>query len=276
MTLPQKRDAVEIMIVSGLSERRSCEIVGLSRTTRRYAERPKNDDDELRKQICEIAHARRRFGYRRITAKLRKSGVIVNSKRVYRIYTEENLKVRRRPRRRLALARGTPMETPAMINQRWSMDFMSDSLYSGRRYRTLNVVDDFSRECLAIEVDFSLPSQRVTRVLDCLLWNTGKPAEIAVDNGPEFRSKHTQSWAEKHGIKLHYIEPGKPIQNAFVESFNGKFRDECLNDNWFVNILEARETAETWRNDYNTERPHSSLGYKTPVEFRQATLPKAV
>lgn len=200
----------------------------------------------------------------------------MNSKRVYRIYTEENLKVRRRGRKRLALARGTPMEIPSGLNERWSMDFMSDSLFSGRRFRTLNVMDDFSRECLAVEVDFSLPSQRVTRVLDRLLWSRGKPAEIVVDNGPEFRSKHTQSWAEQRGIKLHYIDPGKPIQNAFVESFNGKFRDECLNGTWFVEIQEARETTETWRNDYNTERPHSSLGYKTPAEFRQTHLPTAV
>lgn len=275
MTLPQKREAVEVMIVSGLSERRSCEIVGLSRTTKRYARRPKNDD-ELRKQICEIAHARRRFGYRRITAKLRKAGTVVNPKRVYRIYTEENLKVRRRRRKRLALARGKPMEAPGGINVRWSMDFMSDSLYSGRRFRTFNVVDDFSRECLAIEIDFSLPSQRVTRVLDRLIWCHGKPNEIVVDNGPEFRSKHTQKWAEKQGIKLHFIDPGKPIQNAFVESFNGKFRDECLNDNWFGDIQEARATTDLWRNDYNTERPHSSLGYRTPAEFRQMNIPTAV
>jgi putative transposase len=156
------------------------------------------------------------------------------------------------------------------------MDFVSDSLYSGRRFRTLNIVDDFSRECLAIEVDFSLPSERVTRVLDRLLCGRSKPSEIVIDNGPEFRSNQTQSWAEKRGIKLHYIDPGKPIQNAFVESFNGKFRDECLNDNWFLDIKEARETIETWRTDYNTERPHSSLGYKTPSEFRQMYLPTAV
>lgn len=275
VNLSQKREAVDVMCAAGLSQRRSCELVSLSRTTKRYVKREKHDA-ELRAKICDMAHARRRFGYRRITEKLRNDGTMVNRKKVYRIYTEENLKVRLRRRKRLALPRGTPMEIPTGVNTRWSMDFVSDSLYSGRRFRTLNVVDDFSRECLAIETDFSLPSQRVTRVLDRLLWSRGKPAEIVVDNGPEFRSKHTQTWAKKNSISLHYIDPGKPIQNAFVESFNGKFRDECLNDSWFVDIREAREVTERWRIDYNTERPHSSLGYKTPVQFRQSHLPTAV
>jgi len=275
VTLSQKRAAVEVMVATGLSERRSCDILTLARTTRRYASQMR-DDAELRERIRSIAHARRRFGYRRITAKLREKGEIVNHKRVYRIYTQENLKVRRRPRKRLAQSRGTPMEVPTGVNKRWSMDFMSDSLYSGRRFRTLNVVDDFTRECLCIEADFSLPGPRVTRTLDRLIWTFGKPREIVVDNGPEFRSKHTQKWAEEHGIYLHFIDPGKPIQNAFVESFNGKFRDECLNDNWFVDIQEAQEITERWRTDYNTERPHSSLNYSTPADFRRTHLMQAV
>jgi putative transposase len=223
-----------------------------------------------------MAYERRRFGYRRIAGKLRNEGEIVNPKRVYRIYTEENLKVRRRSKKRLAQPRGIASNAPACLNERWSMDFMSDSLYSGRRFRTLNVVDDFSRECLGIEVSFSLPSPRVTRMLDRLIWLNGCPKEIVTDNGPEFTSKHTQAWAKEHGIHLHYIEPGKPIQNAFVESFNGKFRDECLNDNWFTDINQAEQITEKWRNDYNTERPHSSLCYKTPAEFKRMHLSTAV
>jgi putative transposase len=226
VTLPQKREAAEVMMQAGLSERRACQLVALCRTTKRYERRERNDA-ELRKRIRDLAHQRRRFGYRRIASKLRESGEIVNVKRVYRIYTEENLKVRRRRRKRLAMGRGTPMASPKSLNERWSMDFVSDSLYCGRRYRTLNVLDDFSRECLTIEADFSLPSLRVTRILDRLISVFGKPIEIVVDNGPEFRSKHTQAWAKKRSIHLHYIDPGKPIQNAFVESFNGKFRDEC-------------------------------------------------
>jgi len=168
------------------------------------------------------------------------------------------------------------MALPDAPNKRWSMDFTSDSLYSGRRFRTLNVVDDFSRESVGIEVAFSLPSQRVTRLLERLFWTHGKPEKITCDNGPEFRSKHTQKWAQKAGILLDYIDPGKPMQNAFVESFNGKFRDECLNEHWFLDIAEAQHEIELWRTDYNTERPHSSLQYKTPAEVRKMYLGEAV
>jgi putative transposase len=244
VTVQQKKEAAEIMVTAGLSERNSCKLLDLSRSTRRYEARDK-DDQELRERIVKLAFERRRFGYRRITAKIRReleklNQQPVNHKRVYRIYTEENLKVRRRARKRLAHSRGEPLVVPSGPNKRWSMDFMSDSLYSGRRFRTLNVVDDCTRECLGIEVDFSLPSARVTRTLDRLIWCYGKPESIVCDNGPEYRSKHTQKWAEERGIKLDYIEPGKPIQNAFVESFNGKFRDECLNESWFTGLEEAR------------------------------------
>lgn len=274
VTVQQKKEAAEIMVTAGLSERSSCKLLDLSRSTRRYVAQEK-DDKELRERIVQLAHERRRFGYRRITAKLRKeqkklNQQLVNPKRVYRIYTEENLKVRRRPRRRLAQKRGQPLIVPYAPNIRWSMDFMSDSLYCGRRFRTLNVVDDCTRESLGIEVDFSLPSTRVTRLLDRLFWCYGKPEAIVCDNGPEFRSKHTQKWAGERGVKLEYIDPGKPIQNAFVESFNGKFRDECLNEHWFTCLEEARDITEQWRVDYNTERPHSGLDYATPMEVRQS------
>jgi len=267
VTIPQKKEAAEIMIGTGYSERRTCDVLGLNRSTWRYEARPKNDD-ELRAEIRELAFKHRRFGYRRITAKIRKKKC-VNPKKVYRIYTEEGLKVRRKKKKRLAHKRG-PMILPSSPNKRWSMDFMSDSLYDGRRFRTLNVVDDFTRECLAMEVDFSLPSARVTRTLERLFWCYGKPEQITCDNGPEFRSKHTQKWAEKQNISLDYIEPGKPIQNAFVESFNGKVRDECLSENWFTSLQDARDITEQWRVHYNTDRPHSSLNYRTPMEVRQS------
>lgn len=258
----------------GLSERKACELLSISRSVLRYeVKRP--DDSALRDKIRCIAHERRRFGYRRITALIRRDGELVNPKRVYRIYCEENLKVRIRRRKRLAVARGQ-MTIPSGPNIRWSMDFTSDTLYSGRRYRTLNVVDDFSRDSLGIDVAFSIPSGRVTRFLDRLIWVYGKPEKITCDNGPEFRSKNTQIWAQEHNITLDYIQPGKPIQNAFVESFNGKFRDECLNENWFSEITDAAHQIENWRVDYNTERPHSSLGYKTPSEFRNLHLQVAV
>lgn len=269
VTVQQKKEAAEIMITAGLTERSSCRLLDLSRSTRRYVAHEKNDA-ELREEIRELAFKHRRFGYRRITAKLRKKR-IVNPKKVYRIYTEENLKVRRKHRKRLGHKRG-PLTLPTSPNKRWSMDFMSDSLYCGRRFRTLNVVDDYTRECLAMEVDFSLPSARVTRTLERLFWCFGKPEQITCDNGPEFRSKHTQKWAKKHNVTLDYIEPGKPIQNAFVESFNGKVRDECLSENWFTSIQEAREITEEWRVHYNTDRPHSSLNYQTPMEVRQKSM----
>lgn len=273
--LPQKKEAAEVMVSAGLSERAACRLLGLNRSTNRYKSKPQ-DDSDLRQQIIALADARRRFGYRRIHRKLRKEGLNVNHKKVYRIYSEENLKLRRKKAKRKFETRGIPMLVPEVPNERWSLDFVTDSLYCGRRYRTLNVVDNHTRECVGIEVDFSLPAHRVTRALDRMIWWYGKPERIVSDNGPEFRAKHTQRWAEKRGIQWHFIDPGKPMQNAFAESFNGKFRDECLNQNWFTSIDEAREFTEQWRNDYNTERPHSGLDYNTPAEVRQTALAKAV
>lgn len=275
MTVPQKKEAVELMMNTGMSERRACSLIDLNRSTRRYSSRA-TDDTFLMELIRNLANERRRFGYRRIHAKIRsQTNLVVNHKRVYRLYTEANLKLRRK-RTRKRYEQRAPMPVPALPNDRWSLDFVSDTLFSGRRFRTLNVVDDHTRECLGIEVAFSLPGQRVTRALDRMIWWYGKPKVIVSDNGPEFRSKHVGKWAEKHGISWHFIDPGKPMQNAFVESFNGKFRDECLNENWFSSIDEAQGCTENWRKDYNTERPHSSLNYKTPAELRQTALPMAV
>ena len=192
---------------------------------------------------------------------------VVNHKRVHRIYREEGLAMRRKEAKRLRAIARAPLERPTRANQVWTMDFTKDRLASGRSFRTLNLMDGYTREALWIEVDTSLPGERVVRVLEWLKQMRGVPEVIQVDNGPEFVSQAVDQWAFANGVRLHFIEPGKPVQNAFIESFNGKFRDECLNQNWFVSLAEAREIIEAWRVDYNTARPHSSLGYRTPAEF---------
>jgi len=224
--------------------------------------------------LRELADERVRFGYRRLWAMLRREkntdGTrrwLVNHKRVHRIYREEGLAMRRKETKRLRAIALTPLEPPTRPNQVWTMDFTKDRLASGRNFRTLNLMDGYTREALWIEVDTSLPGQRVVRVLEWLQQTRGVPEVIQVDNGPEFISQVVDQWAFANGVRLHFIEPGKPVQNAFIESFNGKFRDECLNQNWFVSLAEARQVIETWRVDYNTARPHSSLGYRTPEEF---------
>jgi len=213
------------------------------------------------------AAARPRFGYRRIHVLLRRGGWRVNHKRVYRIYRAEGLAVRRRKRKRMAVGLRTVLPPPSRPNERWSMDFTLDTLASGRRFRTLNVVDDFTRECLAIEVDTSLGGARVVRVLDRLIAARGRPDVIVCDNGPEFAGRTVDTWAYGAGVKIHFIRPGKPVENCYVESFNGKFRDECLNDHWFIGLDDARIKIEDWRRDYNEVRPHSSLGDLTPKEY---------
>jgi putative transposase len=268
VTRPQQREAVTIMQKVGQSERRACLLIGLSRETYRYVSKDKND--QLKQRLKELAELRRRFGYRRLTVLLRKEGNVVNHKRVYRIYKQENLKLRKRTRKRIAGQRYTPMTVLTEANSRWSMDFVMDSLATGRRFRTLNIVDEFTRECLAIEVDTSITGLRVVRVLEKLAHTRGLPTEIVVDNGTEFTSRALLAWvSQQNNLRLNFIEPGKPIQNAFVESFNGKFRDECLNEQWFIDLREAKEIIERWRQYYNSVRPHSSLKYETPIEFGQ-------
>jgi putative transposase len=199
---------------------------------------------------------------------IRREGYHVNKKLVYRVYREEKLSLRVRKRKRIAALVRVPLPAPEKPNVRWSMDFVSDQLGStGRRFRCLTIVDDFSRECLAIEVDTSLPGSRVARVLERLAFSRGLPQAIVVDNGPEFTGRSLDAWAFEKGIKLDYIRPGKPVENAYIESFNGKFRDECLNEHWFVTLREAQVRIEAWREDYNCKRPHSSLGDLTPEQF---------
>jgi len=221
-----------------------------------------------------LAHAaaRPRFGYRRIHVLLRREGELVNHKRVYRLYRDLGLLVRRRRRKRVSQLVRHPKPVPEKANDRWSMDFTRDTLADGRPFRTLNLVDDFSRECPTIEVARSIPGERVVRVLDRVAAERGYPRALVIDNGPEFAGVALDRWAYEHGVALHFIEPGKPVQNCFIESFNGKFRDECLNANWFTSLADAIEKIETWRVDYNRVRPHSSLGDLSPEEFARRAL----
>ncbi len=237
------------------SERRACRLLGMSRSGCRYQPQ-RRDEEALRKRWKELAAERPRFGYRRWGILLRREGWGVNDKRVYRLYRQEHLQVGKRPRKRLASRERVPLALPGGSQERRSMDFMTDSLARGRRFRTLKAVDDYTRECVRIELDTSLGGEQ-----------RGEPQMIVVDHGPEFISRVVDQWAYQRGVRLHFIAPSKPQQNAYVESFNGKFRDECLNQHWFEDLEEAREKIEARRQDYNQRRPQSALGYRTPEEF---------
>jgi len=248
------------------SQRRACGLVGLEPKTYRYVSR-RSDDGLVRQRLKELALERRRFGYRRLHILLRREGVLVNRKKLYRLYREERLTVRKRGGRKRALGTRAPMAVPQGANQRWSLDFMSDALACSRKFRILTVVDDFSRECLALVADNSLSGIRVARELDRIVEGRGVPCMIVSDNGTELTSHAMLGWQEKHGVEWHYIAPGKPTQNGFIESFNGRLRDECLNEHLFTSLPEARRIIEAWRIDYNTRRPHTSLNGLTPTEF---------
>jgi putative transposase len=252
-----------------VSVRRACELVSLAESTYRYRSR-RTEPRGLRARLLELAAERPRFGYRRLHVLLVREGWAVNHKRIQRLYREERLMVRRKRRKRVASLPRKRREAPAEANERWSMDFTADSLATGRSFRTLNVVDDFTRECVAIEVDTSISGERVGRVLDRVIARRGAPKTLIVDNGPEFTSRALDAWAYRRGIQLDFIRPGKPVENCFVESFNGKFRDECLSAHWFTHLADARHQIETWRQDYNRVRPHQSLGNVPPKEY--ATL----
>jgi putative transposase len=254
-----------------VSVRRACSVVKMAESTYRY-QGHRQEPKGLRARLLEIAGERPRFGYRRLHVLLRREGWEINHKRIERLYRNERLAVRRKRRKRVAQMERRPRTLPSRADERWSMDFTADSLASGRGFRTLNLVDDFTRECLAIEVDTALSGERVTRVLDRILESRGKPAALVMDNGPEFASRALDAWAYRQGIELRFIRPGKPIENCFVESFNGKFRDECLNQHWFSDLGDARRTIEAWRLDYNQVRPHSSLGNLAPQQFSEAAL----
>ena len=270
VTPAQRRAAVtEAMGAAALSERQACRFTGFARSTRRYRS-VRASDAPLRARLRALAERRRRWGYRQLWRVLRREGPRINRKRVQRLYQAEGLQVRRRRAKRRAAAPRAPLPTPTRPNQRWSMDFVRDGLGDGRPFRAFTLVDDRTRECPAITADFALPAARVIATLDAVAADRGYPDVIVCDNGPEFASAALDDWAHAHGVQLAFIDPGKPVQNAFIESFNRTFRDECLNEHWFVSLEDAQQTIEAWRQDYQRARPHSSLNGLTPEEFAQA------
>jgi putative transposase len=251
-----------------VSERRAARLVGISRTAVRYQQQ-RRDDTLIRQRLCALAVERPRFGSRRLHILLQRAGHCSNHKRVYRLYRAAGLTVRQRSRKRVARARVERASIGMTPNASWTLDFMSDALSWGRRIRVLSVLDSCTREALAIEVNTSLPSAAVIRVLEQVMHERGQPVEMVMDNGPELTSRRLDQWASEHGIQLRFIEPGKPVQNAVLESFTGRLRDECLNLHWFTSLDDAQQRIEAWRVDYNQVRPHSSLGYRTPKEVHQ-------
>lgn len=271
VTPAAKREAVAYACDKhGVSQRRACAVLNIDRSSVRYTSvRP--DDTHLRDAMKKVAAERRRFGYRRIHVMLERQGIHMNQKKLRRLYREEKLQVRKRGGRKRALGTRRPMVLPSTANERWSLDFVSDAFTDGRRFRVLVVVDDYSRECLALVPDTSLSGLRMTRELNAIIEQRGKPRTIVSDNGTEMTSMAVLKWCQETGVEWHYIAPGKPMQNGFVESFNGSFRDECLNETLFSSLPNAREQINEWKEDYNQERPHSSLGNITPNEFAKKT-----
>lgn len=248
-----------------MSERRACRFLGHALSSQRYRS-VRSGEALLRERLRTLAAERVRWGYRRLHVLLKREGMVVNHKRVHRVYREEGLTVRRRKRKRVAVAR-QPLANPTRLNECWAMDYMSDALSNGRRYRIFTVVDALSREALRSEVDTSLGAARVVRALDEIAALRGYPARITLDNGPEFRSRALDQWAYEHGVALEFIQPGKPVQNPVMESFNGRMRDELLNLHWWRTLAEARAAVVAFNEDYNEVRPHSSLDDRTPGEF---------
>jgi len=270
VTPAAKREAVaHLRTAFNMSERRACRTIGCVRMTVRYRSR-RSGDAELRNRLRSLAHERRRFGYRRLHILLRREGFKVNHKRLFRLYREERLMVRRRGGRKRALGTRAPILIPQWPNERWSLDFVADQFLDGRRMRILIVVDDCTRECLALIPDTSISGIRVARELDRLLAERGKPNTIVSDNGTELTSNAILQWADDHKVAWHYIAPGKPVQNAFAESFIGRLRDELLNETLFRSLAQTRDVLEAWRADYNNTRPHSRLGWMSPAIYAAA------
>ena len=263
----QRADVIWLRGQYAASERRVCGLMGIAMSSCRY--RTKRSDEPLRTRLVELAREKPRFGYRRLQVLLRRSGEHVNHKRLHRVYREAGLAIRRK-RRKHCVREGRPLLARTSANQEWALDFVHDAVECGRTIRVLSIVDAYTRECLALEVDTSFASRRVTRVLEAIIAERGVPQAIRCDNGPELTSRHFLAWCIERQIELVHIQPGKPTQNGRVESFNGRMREECLNVSWFQNLFDARRKIAAWRKEYNEERPHSSLGYKTPREFAQA------
>ncbi len=272
VTPTARRDAVAYAVETyGISRRRGCGLMSLRRSSL-YYQAVEPDDAPLREAIKELAHKYRRWGAPRLIWKLHQLGWTDNHKRIERIYVEEGLQVRKRKRKRTKMKARIPLIQPKAPNQVWAMDFMSDALCDGRKLKILTIIDCFTRECVHIEVDTSINGSRVARILETLRMTYGLPEQIMTDNGPEFTGRAMDAWAYARDIGLHFIEPGKPSQNGYIESFNGKFRDECLNEHWFVSMADARRLIEAWRDDYNKIRPHSALNGMSPAMFTKAEL----
>jgi putative transposase len=276
LTPGRRRELVrEVQEAHGVSERRSCAALRVDRSSVRYLS-TKPDQAALRLRIRDLARTRVRYGYYRIYILLRREGWMVNHKRVYRLYREDGLSLRlKRPRRHVSAASRERQPTAGRPNELWSMDFVSDALFDGRRLRALTVVDVFTREALAIEIDQGIKGEQVVSAVTRVALARGMPRAIRVDNGPEFVSKALDRWAYENGVTLDFSRPGKPTDNAFVESFNGRLRDECLNAHWFLSLADARSKIEAWRREYNESRPHTSLGWMTPQEYALAATRKA-
>lgn len=272
MSPQARREAVGMLMTErAMGVTRAGGLVGISRSVFRYESKRAEANVQLTARLAALAAEKRRYGYRRLHVLIRREGHVVNWKRLYRLYRDAGLAVRRRKRKRIGPVERRPLPKPTMPNVSWSMDFVSDGLANGRRLRCLTIVDDCTRECLAIEVDTSLPGTRVAATLDRLAELRGLPQSITVDHGPEFEGQVLDAWAYAQGVRLAFIRPGKPVENAYIESFNGRLRDECLNEHWFMNMAHARSVIERWRLEYNTERPHSALGYLTPAQYAAAT-----
>jgi len=263
----QRADADWLRLKYAASERRVCGLIGIAVASYQY--RTTRSDEPLRTQLVDLAREKPRFGYRRLHVLLGRTGEKVNHKRVHRVYREAGLMIRRKKRKH-CVREGRPLLARTSANQEWALDFVHDAVECGRTIRVLSVVDAFTRECLALEVDTSFASRRVTRVLDAIIAERGMARAIRVDNGPEFSSRHFLAWCVERQIELIHIQPGKPTQNGRIESFHGRLREECLRVSWFQNLFDARRKIASWRIDYNEQRPHSSLGYKTPKEFAAA------
>ena len=277
MTPQEKRGAVDFLTTDQqLSNRKACKLMGISRTTCQYQAKSK-DDTELQTALTALTTRHAAIGFWQCCYRLWNRGYWWNHKRIYRVYTDMNLNIRRRAKKRLPERVKQPLSVPTAPNQVWSIDFMCDSLVDGRKFRLFNVIDDFNRESLAIEIDTSLPARRVMRMLERLIAERGKPANIRCDNGPEFISHLLEQWCKDRQISIQFIQPGRPMQNAYIERKNGSLRRELLDAYLFNSLAEVRVMSEEWRVDYNTERPHKSLGYLSPIKYaelksRQAAL----
>jgi len=262
----KRRAVMHLIAVFGQSQRRICSLISIQRSTYRYIGKPRNDDC-IRQRLRVLAQKRRHWGCPQLHRILRREGFVINHKRTERLYREENLSIRIKRRKKTAAILRIQVPDAQRPNQQWAMDFVSDALFNGRKIRLLTLIDEYLRQSLAIEVDTSINGARVTQVLNRIAYQYGLPDMIKVDNGPEFIGKALDAWAYQRGVNLQFSRPGKPIDNRFIESFNGRLRAECLNENWFMSLSHAQQVIEEWRVDYNNTRPHSSLNDMTPQEF---------